>query len=294
VAQQLLLSVDKGEFVARVLPLAITRKKGKMITDIVAHLAFENDLISRAFTHGIIKGLEDNDYDGIRAYFRIAMRLVTIEDSLKTKRLESFMTSFINTINSQFRYWKITDFCLEHLIRMVKKSPDVHKWMVEHASLIDPLSQWLTQHIEPPMHSRDRGNNDVVLLKPAQQMYYQQGHQGNSAYGYPTRKKFEFLEALKSGKELEAEGASDSDVDFSDRVLKEGDWVDCLDTSHNYLCSRIVRVEGTKVQIHYDSWSDKWDEWLEMSHPRIRTLGTMTSKEQVENRGKPRKASTSN
>jgi len=294
VAQQLLLSGDKNEFLSRVLPLAASRKKGKMVTDIIAHLSFENDTISRTFIQKIAAGLEDNDYDNIRPYFRTMMRLVTIEDSLKQKRIDSLMNSFLATIQSQTKYWKITDFCIEHLIRMVKKSPDVSKWMVDHNSLIEPLTQWLQQHSEPP-YSRGERNSDIMLHKPVQQQYYQQhGSNFNTVYGLSTRRKFDFLEALKQGKELEQEGATDSDVDFSDRILKEGEWVDCLDTSHKWLCGKVVRVEGSKAQIHYDGWADRWDEWLEMSHPRIRSLGTQTTKEQLDGRGKPRKASTSN
>jgi len=293
----LLLSGDRNEFLSRVLPLAATRKKGKMITDIVTHLSFENEAISRTFIAKIASGLEDNDYDTIRPYFRTLMRLTTIDDSLKQKRIDSIMNSFLTTIQSQTKYWKITDFCIEHLIRMVKKSPDVSKWMTDHNSQIDPLLQWLQQHSEPPYSRGDR-NSDVMLTKPVQQqqqqIYQQHVSNYNSAYGLPTRKKFEFLEALKLNKELELEGATDSDVDFTDRILKEGEWVDCLDTSHKWLCAKINRVEGSKVQIRYDGWSEKWDEWLEMSHPRIRSIGTQTNKEQLENRGKPRKQSTSN
>jgi len=296
VAQQLLLSGDKNEFLSRVLPLAGTRKKGKMVTDIVAHLSFENEAISRTFIAKIASGLEDNDYDMVRPFFRTLMRLTVIDDSLKVKRIDWLMNSFLSTIQSQTRYWKITDFCIEHLIRMIKKSTDVAKWMAEHNSQIDPLLQWLQQHSEPPYGGRDR--NDVMLHKPtqSQQQLFQQhsSNNYNSAYGLPTRRKFEFLEALKQGKELDQEGATDSDVDFTDRVLKEGEWVDCLDTSRQYLCARVIKVEGAKVFIHYDGWGDKWDEWLEMSHPRIRSIGTQTTKEQLADRGKPRKQSVSN
>jgi len=190
VAQQLLLSGDKNEFLSRVLPLAATRKKGKMITDIIAHLSFENDTISRTFIQKIALGLEDNDYDSIRPYFRTMMRLVMIEDSLKQKRIDSLMNTFLTTIQSQTRYWKITDFCIEHLIRMIKKSQDVNKWMVDHNNLIDPLLQWLQQHVEPPY---GRGDRDVVLLKPVQQQYYQQHGNSSGAYGLPPRKKIRIL-----------------------------------------------------------------------------------------------------
>jgi len=278
------------EFLPRLLPLAITKKKGRMVGDIVAHLCWENEHVSKSIISCTISGLEENDFDGVRPYFRSLMRILLLSDSVQSKRVDWISQSFLQTIQQQSQFWKITDFCIEHLIRMIKKNPLVLQWAQKHPNHLDTLLTWIANHAEPPAPYRHDNRSDIQLTKPQQQHGYQQQASYNTHYGAHPRQKYQFLEAVKNGKELEAEGGSDSDVDFSDRELKMGQWVDCFDTSSNWLCASIVRVDGIKVEVHFDGWSDKWNEVLEMSNNRIRNLGTYTTKEQMENRGKPRKS----
>jgi len=251
--------------------------------------------VSKAVLTCINSGFEEYDYDSLRPYFRPLTRLLLLQDTQQAKRVEVFLPLFLQTIKTQANYWKITDFCLEHLIRLVKKCPDVYNWLQPRGDIIDPLLSWINAHLEPPSSSLGRHDAreqpSIQLLKPGQQ-YWPQGQQQMNAYSYcglPPRLKAAFFESVKQGK-IETENASDSDVDFSDRVLIVGQWVDCCDTSNNWLCAQVVRVEGgNKAEIRYDGWSEKWNEVLDMAHPRIRALGTCTTKEALENRGKPRK-----
>ena len=73
---------------------------------------------------------------------------------------------------------------------------------------------------------------------------------------------------------------------FGERVLSAGQWVDALDTSHQWLCARVVQVHDRRVLLNYSGWSDKWNEWFDMSSPRIQCGGTKTSLQQVLDKGK--------
>jgi len=126
----------------------------------------------------------------------------------------------------------------------------------------------------------------VQLLKSGQVSYMQSGSLTQPYYN-SIKDKYMMVDAIKQGHPL-PEGASDSDVDFSDRVLALNQWVDCLDTSHKWLCAQIIRIEGNRVELRYDGWSDRWNEFLEMSDPRVRPLGSFTTPEAVANIGKPR------
>lgn len=66
-------------------------------------------------------------YDQVRAYFRVLMALVQMKDSLQAKRVEWILESLLSVMKGQARFWKITDFCIEHLIRMAKKSEECYK-----------------------------------------------------------------------------------------------------------------------------------------------------------------------
>jgi len=227
------------------------------------------------------------------------MRLLELEDSLASKRRDQLLGEFTRVIGSQSKFWKITDMCIDHLIRQAKRVPEVYTWLHAHGSVLDVLISWLQTYPEPPspftshrLNSADPRQLDIQLLKPGQSAYSygQTPANYNTYYGKAPREKQAVLESIKAGKPLDADPVSDSDVDFSDRVLPFGQWIDCIDTSNNWLCAQVVRVEGPKVEIHFDGWSDRWNETLDMSNPRIRPLGTFTSKEQIDNRGKPRKA----
>jgi len=60
--------------------------------------------------------------------------------------------------------------------------------------------------------------------------------------------------------------------------LRIGRWIDCKDTVGHPLEAQVIARSGTNVQIHYDGWSAKWDEWLPQSSPRIAAYGTWTSR----------------
>jgi len=105
---------------------------------------------------------------------------------------------------------------------------------------------------------------------------------------HPT-KKLEALLAIKAGTPIpEADlGASDSDIDFSERTFKLNEFVDVRDSVNKWLIAQIIRIDGARVEIHFDGWADKWNETLDASDVRIRTLGSFCTKEQIENIGKP-------
>jgi len=110
--------------------------------------------------------------------------------------------------------------------------------------------------------------------------------------GLPPAKKSETLKFIKEGKALDPEYATDSDIDFSERKFKFGEYIDCLDCVNKWAIASIVRIDGNRVEVHYDGWGDKWNETLDAADPRIRPLGSKCTKEQVATIGKPKKKDT--
>lgn len=52
-----------------------------------------------------------------------------------------------------------------------------------------------------------------------------------------------------------------------DRELRRfelGQWVDVRDTMDQWLEAEIIDVKGTMVNVHYNGWGPRWDEWIEM------------------------------
>ena len=169
------------------------------------------------------------------------------------------------------------------------------QYLQQHSAEVEPLMTFLTTFPEPPVPRAFQhlpSSVGMTLFKPAHEHYSpQRTPAAFEVYGLPNRAKSLAIDAIMRGGEPEdAGGASDSDTDFSDRVLQVGEWYDVLDTANKWLCAQVLQVEGSKVFVRYSGWSDRWNEWHDMSSPKIHRLGTKTSRKQVDERfkkGKP-------
>jgi len=75
---------------------------------------------------------------------------------------------------------------------------------------------------------------------------------------------------------------------LSERVFEMGQWVDCRDTVAKPCEAQIVDQREDEVRVHYDGWSEKWDEWMDRSSARITRYGRWTSeipRERLKGRG---------
>jgi len=246
---------------------------------------------------------------------------VQMKDSVRPKRVDLVISSLVTIIHQQAKYWKITDMSLDHLIRMAKKSGDVYAWLRSQPKYLDNLIGWLNTYPEPPASNRlPAEEGQISLLKPQAEGRRSAGalpqlmepvgpltalemqmraavirrnphvdtYAGErdaysmTATGLPTARKKEALQLIKDGKALDTEAATDSDVDFSERVFKVGEMVDCQDTVGKWLVGMIVRVEGTRVEVTFVGWPPKWNETLDVADTRMRASGSKISRELIE------------
>lgn len=65
---------------------------------------------------------------------------------------------------------------------------------------------------------------------------------------------------------------------FEQRQLHIGQWVDVKDTVDQWLEAQVIelRSEHYLAYVHYNGWPDHWDEWIQVSSPRIQPLRTHT------------------
>lgn len=61
------------------------------------------------------------------------------------------------------------------------------------------------------------------------------------------------------------------------RNFKIGDLVDALDTTKKWFESTVRDVKDDKVLIHYNNWSSKWDEWINVNSDRLAQVHTYTT-----------------
>jgi hypothetical protein len=251
-------------------------KSGTYVTKILAHCCWDNEQLSQSIVAYMSAGLEENYVDLVRPYFRVLNGLVQIGDTLQDKRIEWVLSSVLSTMEMQQRFWKMTDMCIEHLIRTAKNNQKCLKYLSKQGKRLDWILTWLTQHPTP--------DRDCPLYKPNRPQFWEIK---NYPTGLSVARKRQAVEQIKDGKELDNEGASDSDedpADFPERVFTVGDWVDCADRHQRWHCAQVVRVENNKVLLQYDSLPAEFNEELAVGDPRIRKSGKQTTRLQQEAR----------
>jgi len=246
-----------------------TRKRGQHVSAIINHHAWENPKFSKEMIGMITAVIEENVYDEVRPVFRVLAGLLTIQDSLWKDRLDWMLSTWLAVMKQQDKFWKITDLCVEHLIRIAKKNNNVFQWLSAHPDRWVWLIDWITQFPNQPSQM----DNNIALYKPNK---HPQSWSRGYSLGLSSKKKRLALEAIREGKELDKGDSSDSDEDLSERVFTVGQLIDCKDTANKWLLSKVVDMKEGYVFVHYESWSSKWDEWIETSDSRIAKLHRWT------------------
>jgi hypothetical protein len=58
--------------------------------------------------------------------------------------------------------------------------------------------------------------------------------------------------------------------------LYNGQWLDVLDTVNQWLEATVIDTDDNRVYVHYNGWPSRWDEWLDVSSPRVAPFRTWT------------------
>jgi len=264
---------------------AHTRKKAEQVLPIINYLTVDQKKLSERIVRVCIHEIEEKPYDKMRAYFRVLLAFTQIEDSLQDQRVEWILGGLLTTMESQSKYWKETDLCIEHLIRFAKLSDKSKAWLTANVNRLDWIAKWLDDHPLPPVM-----DEHMELHKPNRVVNNWSSARSEAwqAAGLPIARKKIAINLLREGKVLEKDDCEDSDQDLENRVFKAGDWVDAKDKTEEWLPAQIKEVAGSRVLVAYDGWEAEWDEWLDKSDPRIQKLGAHTTELQRQNIGKPR------
>lgn len=253
-------------------------KSGTYVTKILANCCWDNEQLSQSIIAYMSAGLEENFVDHVRPYFRVMNGLVNIQDTLQDKRIEWVLSSVLSTMEMQQRFWKMTDMCIEHLIRTAKNNPKCLKYLSKQGKRLDWIITWLGQHPAP--------DRECVLYKPNRPQFWEVK---NYPTGLSITRKRQTLEQIKDGKDLDNEGASDSDedpADFPERVFAVGDWVDLADRNQRWHCAQVTRAENGRVWLQCDGSGPESIEELGVGDLRIRKSGKQTTKQQQDLKSK--------
>jgi len=200
-------------------------------------------------------------------------------------------------MDKQNIYWKETDYCIEHLIRLSKNLPCVKEWLLEHKDRLSCLSDFLKKYPEfPPKEV----SSEVLLHKPKKKILMNNprfGYHGTAEqphgyvfsqihpirpYGLPIQDKLAYLEALTNDTvdEIDDGRSGDSDDDFEsqnrNRWFKLKEVIDVQDGEFKWYRAQVKNVWDHYIYITYLGYKDDYDEWIDVQSPRVAPKGTFT------------------
>jgi len=260
------------DFMARFLALAVTRKRGVYISNTLCHLCWESMEITEHIVGYVGHSLEENSDEEIRPLFRTIAALLNMKDSLQEKRVSLIMNSLLAVMKVQQQFWRVTQLCIDHIIRLAKRNPAVYSWLNKNAAKMQWLGEYAVTYARPPAYN----DPSMSLLKRDNRNQYAD-HRLGYASALSARQKLAVFDAIREGKALDDSNASDSDEDLSERVFEVGQWIDCKDTVNKWCEASVAAIQDDMLRIHYDGWTEKWDEWIERSSSRITRYGRFTS-----------------
>eukprot|EP00937_MAST-01D_sp_MAST-1D-sp2_P002109 g2109.t1 len=68
-----------------------------------------------------------------------------------------------------------------------------------------------------------------------------------------------------------------SGKEWSAHQLKEGDWVDALDTVQTWRVAQVIELEEERVKVHFKNWGARWDRWCRKGGRELAELASHTA-----------------
>lgn len=121
-------------------------RETKPLEQIVMHLCWESRQMTSRFMERIMDGIETQDDQDIKPYFRTMNVMYKVRDSLATERIQDGMTRLIAVLASQQRYYRATEIAIDMLTRLAKRHSRVMRWLRENRSSCLWMTKWLRGH----------------------------------------------------------------------------------------------------------------------------------------------------
>jgi ubiquitin C-terminal hydrolase len=262
-------------FLERFVAEAVSRTRGQSVCSVINHLVHENKELSVRLISYITVAIDSLPYDKMRPYFRVLMSLVLLQDSLTSQRIEWILSSLIDSMEEQQTYWKATDFCIDHLIRMAKKSPGCYAWLQANSAKFDWMLNWLFMYKVPTFHAGMKTYKENRTTN-----HYGGNYVALAPSGIPCLQKKDFLDACKEQKEplmLTENDGDDSDFDLQDRILTVNQRVD-VQEGLQWRLGTVIGINNDRVHINVDGYGPESNQWMDMSSPRLMEEGYHTNR----------------
>ena len=127
-------------------PSVYSNEREIVLKDLYQRVCFENLNHSEKMLTMIANGIETEQFDSLKRYFRAFILLASIEDSYQSIRISDGMTSILAIMASQQKYFKCTITSLEMLLRSIRTNPLIQDWLKRNSPNWTWISDWLRNH----------------------------------------------------------------------------------------------------------------------------------------------------
>jgi len=266
---------------------ASTHRKASYVVPVILNICTDHESYTTGVLELIRQGFKNLNHEQVRPYFRTLIDLIELKDSLQEWRVNQTLAMLLNVMKEHEYYWKMYDMCTDHLIRFSKRSQLVYKWLHGHGQVLDWVANWLkTNPNPPPQMATERIDMKLEKERGEPIGLYQDKYECTTQtskyapYGLSNQAKQIHIELIKNGREGELDRKNtvyDSDELLEDRKFVKDEKVDALDTDINWINAQVIETHPVKgVYVKYEDWSDKWNEWISSSSPRVARANTLT------------------
>jgi len=242
----------------------------------------------------LTKQLKLNNYELTRPYFRVLSGMLRGSDEMKEFRVnlvaDSIVDALNNTFNSREPLYRKTDFFAEHMLRLMEQCDSLPKAIIsKDPNLLPGLVKFFEKY---PDTSAVLGKMYLTLKRVEKKFHeiaivsskYQKPT--NMAMPYTLTSKYatygrsipvkiaKMKEILQTDGKITAESEDGYDSDAERRArqpehFKIGMHIDVLDTVRKWLLGEVIAIRGRMVEVHYVGHNEQWDEFIEITSPRI-------------------------
>jgi ubiquitin C-terminal hydrolase len=236
---------------------AISFNSGRIVVQIVSLI------ISHAPIQSICTQIYDymlaRPHDRLRPVFRVITGVLNFSGTEQPLRVDAFLSMLVQFLTVSRMYWRVYDFVVDHVLRMIKNNQVVLQWFRDRGSCAREILAWYEANPIPTADSQSGMFLDRGDLKASMKYTATSKH---CFYHIPITDKKNLLLRILEGAELDTDNAGDSDVERKERKFVVGDRVDAWD-NNDWLPAEVINVysDGSgDVKIHYIGYKDQYDE----------------------------------
>lgn len=186
------LESDRGmiysdAFIRNAVGCGHTRRRGDSIGRLVSHIIVQEPSTWDKILMYISEGIEMEEMEGIRPYFRTVTHILFINDELQSARVAIFMSTLNSIAQVNKKYWSATTCCIEHIIRLARINSLVRDWLLDNSQRWSWMIEWLN------INGSYSYSPDLTMTKSGRQNQYQSSL---TPYGLNTSEKLKYLLGL--------------------------------------------------------------------------------------------------